>query len=387
MPRKGTRHRLDDGISKDATGYSVRASVGTGRNRRSRERRFPLTLRWPEDAGYLKAQRAQLESELRDEATTEDGPAPNRGTWAADVLTYLKKMKPSLDAATYKSRASELKAWTAAIGDERSRYSLRKADVQRIIDTWKAAEVSPKTILNRVRTFKHVYRTLDSKRARTPADDVRLPARVKTRPRDVDRKTIRRVIANLIRAERRGHLRDSKTRARFLVRITTGQRPSQIMRAKAADVDFERRIWWVPAGKGGDPVPLYLNNDMLNAWTLFAAANAWGDFDTRSAARVIHAAGWPKNIRVYNARHTVGIALSERGEDIGDIQAWLGLRTVEIARAHYVPELFSRMKAMSERLDGHVKVSARGARYAGTPPEQRRSFKKRARGTRSPAGS
>jgi integrase len=366
MPRRGTRQRLEHGISRDATGYSVRVVVGSGAARRERERRFPPTLQVPDDLPFLRAQRAQLEADLRGELRDQDPDVDAaRGTWAGDVRTYLTTMKPHLNPATYRSRVSELKAWTAEVGS-RPRHHLRHADVARTIGRWRAAAVSAKTIRNRVRSFRHVYRMLDGKRARTPADEVELPKIVKRRPRAVDVQTVRTVIARLIKQERAGRLRDGKTRAWFLVRITTGQRPRQIMATTPRDVDLERRVWLVPPAKGGDSVPLYLNDDMLVGWTLFVASAAWGPFDTTSQARVLRRAGWPADIPIYNARHTVGMAFSESGEDLGDIQAWMGHRHIQTTRDFYVPGLFSRLKAMSLRADKRVALSPRWARFVGT---------------------
>ena len=52
----------------------------------------------------------------------------------------------------------------------------------------------------------------------------------------------------------------------------------------------------------------------------------------RMEARVLHRAGWPENIRIYNARHSVGIGFSEGGEDLADIQAWMGHRRIQTTR-------------------------------------------------------
>lgn len=375
MPRKGNRRRLEAGISLDETGYSVRASVGSGPHRRSRELRFPLTV----DLPYLRSQRAQMEADLRKELQQRDPDAmpADRGTWAADVQAYLRRVERHLQSTTFKSRRAELRQWTIALGEGRSRYSLRKSDLERIIGEWRAAGVRAKTILNRVRTFRHVYALLEGKRAKTPADDLVLPKIPKSTPRDVDVKTIRRVIANLIRQERSGRLRDAKTRARFLVLATTGQRPAQLKRTQPADVDLERGIWWVPPAKGGEAVPLPLNSEMLIAWRLFVAAKAWDSFDTRGFGRVIRRAGWPAHIRVYNARHSVGIALSERGVDIGDIAPFMSHSRVQTARDFYVPMLFSRLKAASDKLDGRLELTARGARFAGLLKHARKHRKKR----------
>lgn len=399
MGRKGARHTLETNIAQDATGYSVRAKVTHGGHVYSRERRFILPAL---DLPFLRAQQATLESELRAELLEQEpdaAPKP-RGTFAADVQAYLKRVKARLDPATYRSRVSELARWVEVFGD-RARHTLRAADVERAFAQWQVkpdeprrertdkngrtvkprpwSAPSPKTVQNRVRSLQHLYRTLDGKRAKTPADDVTWKKPTKTRPRAVPVETIRATIAGLLAQEKNGRLRDAKTRARFLVLVTTGQRPAQVMRTTARDLDLTRKVWFVPAAKGGEPVPLPLNADMDIAWRLFHAASAWGKYDTRSFARTLRTAGWPADVRPYNARHSVGIALSESGEDLGDIQAWMGHSRVQTTRDFYVPLLESRLAAMSERSAKRLDLDPQGARYGGTPPEKRKKRPNRAK--------
>jgi integrase len=192
----------------------------------------------------------------------------------------------------------------------------------------------------------------------------------------VDVRTIRTVIARLIKQERCGRLRDAKTRARFLVMVTTGQRPVQLARTTERDVSIEKRLWLVPSAKGGEPVDLPLNEEMAAAWQLFIRANAWGTWDSRSFARTLRRSGWPEGIRPYNARHSVGFALSEAGVDLGDIQPFLSHSQLQTTRSFYVPGLHSRLKAASDKLDHRVDFSPRWARYVGTSEEQRKSHRK-----------
>jgi integrase len=98
------------------------------------------------------------------------------------------------------------------------------------------------------------------------------------------------------------------------------------MRAKPADVDLKRRIWFVRAGKGGHAIPLPLTGDMVRAWQAFKAADAWGPFDSRSFSKTIRRHGWPKGIRPYNLRHTFAIDHLLAGTPIGDLQGLLGHR-------------------------------------------------------------
>jgi hypothetical protein len=93
---------------------------------------------------------------------------------------------------------------------------------------------------------------------------------------------------------------------------------------------------------------------MMTAWGVFVEADAWGDFEINSFSRVLRSAGWPKGVRPYNLRHTVGIALSESGADLSDVQAQMGHKRISTTREHYVPVLGSRMQTISEGIDGRI---------------------------------
>jgi integrase-like protein len=62
----------------------------------------------------------------------------------------------------------------------------------------------------------------------------------------------------------------------------------------------------------------------------------------------LYAAGWPKDVRPYQARHSVASELGERDIDLGDVQGWLGHKHATTTRKHYAPVLVSRLKQASE---------------------------------------
>jgi hypothetical protein len=63
--------------------------------------------------------------------------------------------------------------------------------------------------------------------------------------------------------------------------------------------------------------------------------------------------GWPKGIRPYTLRHTVGLSLSELGVDLGDIQAHMGHASPTTTRI-YVPAVLQRLREASQKLDGRL---------------------------------
>jgi integrase len=265
----------------------------------------------------------------------------------------------------------------AVLGTTRRRHTITRDDVRAARVTWIGQGKSPKTVNNRVHTFRHLYRVLDGPDAETPCDHLQPLAIPKTPPVYISPELVQKVDAEIQRREHRGQqYHSAKTRARFRVLATTGKRPSEVMRAEPSDVDLQRRVWIVRDGKGGMSPGLYLNDDMLAAWKLFADADAWGSFSTNSLLRCLERAGWPKGVRAYNLRHTTWITASERGADLADIPAGAGHKSIATTRRHYVPVLESRMQKLSELLDGRFHFASVPPVPPDVPPADRQTRKK-----------
>lgn len=283
MPR-GPRRRLRKGISVDAVGITGRATAHGQR----RERRFPHDTPLDEIQQWISNTERLLEFETP--------PKLSRGTIGADAEKYYAAIK---DLVSFVQRRSDIRAWVETLGKKTRRASVTPARIREIRAKWLAAGKAPKTINNRVFSLHHLYRTLDGKRYPTPCDEID-PLPVHRRPAvRIPDELIRQLEAAMRASEQRGVLRDRKTRARFMVFASTGHRPSEIRRAQPEDVDFERRVWTPRDGKGGFCAGVYLNDDMFEAWKLFAAAGAWGWFDSGSFAKRIREAGLPDNITPY----------------------------------------------------------------------------------------
>jgi integrase len=334
MPRKGRRKKLARGIYEDQTG---RSAVCLGK-----EKRFPPFTPLATMRDWQDTIRKKLRGSGRAKAA--------RGTLAESVDQWAGLEQ---HLASWKERRAELRAWVALYGDT-PRAQLDAQDVRKAIGMWTQNEVAPKTIRNRLWSLKRLYKILDGPDADTPVDHVEPPAKVRRVITPVEPETILRVYNNLVIFEQSGRLLDAKTRARFMVRAVTGRRPVEIMRAQPDDVDLKRRIWRVRDAKGGWSEGLYLNDEMVTAWRVFADADAWGTFNTGSMAEVLRAAGWPKGIRPYNLRHSIGIGLSELGHDLADVGGWLGHTDLRTTRSAYVPVLQGRMQRLSESLAGRL---------------------------------
>lgn len=330
--RKGKRVRLAKGIFQDGNGRCVVF--------RGHETRFPPDT----PMELLHDALAALKRKLKGSGAVE----AIRGTLAEAVDRWEPQEK---HLASWMERRAELRAWVDHYGHVRL-TAIKAGDVRRVISAWSQAGLAPKTIRNRLWSLKHLYKITLGPKAETPCDDVEPPAKVRSIINPTSVETILTVYANLLRFEQDGRLHDAKTRARFMVRATSGRRPVEIMRAKPEDVDLERRIWRVRDAKGGWSEGQYLDDDALVAWQTFREADAWGDFSTGSMAEVLRYAGWPTGVRPYNLRHSVGMALSEAGHDLADVGAWLGQTDIRTTRRSYVPVLQSRMQRMGETLSG-----------------------------------
>lgn len=342
MPRHGRRLKVAPNVYRDDRGFEVQLCVHGQRVSKSFDLETPLrvVLAWRD------RRRRALERRIL--------PA-SRATLRADVARFVRSIRY---LRSWKSIASHLSAWEALYGDW-PRHRIAEDEVRQAYSTWAEAGVAPKTIRNRRQALQQLFHVLDGKDGDgrplpTPVDDVEAPAPPRPMPIAVDAWLIREVAANLYQQELAGRLRDATTRARFLVLAASGRRKGEVEAIEPRDVDLERRVWRVRDAKGGYSDGIYLNDDLLAAFELFFACGATGAFDARSFARRLRWCGWPPDVRPYNLRHSVGIALSDAGVDLADVQAWMGHRHIATTRAFYVPVRGGRLQRASEQLTGRL---------------------------------
>jgi integrase len=279
---------------------------------------------------------------------------------ARDVVQYLRTRK---HLTSYITERAQLRAWVHRY-PRLSRWALTAMHIREAVADWQSLGYSAQEIRHRVRALRRVFRYLDGPREPTPCDDVTLP-KLPRRQRVITEEDIRRtddlirqVAVRLRAAEIAGKLRDQKTRARYLVMATTGQRPAQIRRAKPEDISLDQRLWIVRPAKGDYGSLVWLNDDMLAAWQLFISAKAWGHFNKRSFARVLHSNGWPKGIRPYGMRSAVGVAMNASGVPLEDVAALFGHTSQKTTRTFYVPALLARLAAASQAIEGRIGPAA-----------------------------
>lgn len=402
---------LPPGVTREPDGRLL-ARVQVGKSRP--KRRFPAETDPAVVAAWIETTRAQL---LKARADYGEAPIvahrPARdgsGTLDADVARFLPQIagRPSTAADT-----SHLRAWPAVVingvrlGTMRrsaitselinlaiaqwrtmpTAHAIRRVRVtmhtrdghtmpayERKAPATSGAVVADRTIRHRCRMLADLYHALDGKRAPTPVDDARIPTVPKPHPIGVTADIMLRVAGRLAQAaqprrrvraphdpeayaiRQAARCRDyQQTYARYVVLVTTGQRPVQVMRAKPEHVDLEGGTWLVMSAKLEPAHTILLTADMRQAWQAFIDADAWGDYDTTTHANRVHAAGWPHGIRPYNARHTLMIDALKAGIDLGDVQALAGHTSPVTTRRFYGPVIVDRQRAVTQKLEGRMK--------------------------------
>lgn len=335
------RTRIGLGIYRTAYGFAV-IWKDAGRNR---EKHFapdtPHTT--------LTAFRRQQTKTARH----APGVAATSGRFPRDVVRYLRTRKGK---ACYKSERSHLKAWLPRFG-RGGRHAITPEAIQLQLADWSGK--SAKTIRHRLNVLTQLFHLLDPKQP-TPCDRayVARPKLPKRRPQGVPDDIIAATAERLAEQERRGKLRDGKTRARFLVLATCGKRPCQVMRARRLDLQWTARVWDVEPAKNSLGGPLWLNDEMLAAWQAFDRAEAWGDYDPVSFAKTLRRNGWPAGVRPYNMRHQTLQTLSKKGVDFGAVQQAAGHASPDTTRRHYVPHELATSAAASAAIEGRFPVTA-----------------------------
>lgn len=355
---RGRRKRIAEGVYEDQSGWASTVKVGT----RQREQRFPVGTSLEFIAAWRRETRDQLIDDREDAEKAGTAPPPP-GTFAGDLVTYEKTIAHRVG---YKSDRSHLRAWLPTIGPL-ARRKVRPSHAKTMIQAWQTAAKSARTIRHRVRVLRELWRHFDGPHAPTPVLGLMLPKPPAPHPVAVPWATVQAVASSLKRGlvGTKGHgpkrtkakihyAASVKNYARFLVRATTGQRPTQIMRALPDDVDLQRKIWFVRAAKGGVAIALPLDAHGVKAWKTFIAAKAWGNFNVSSFAHLLRRHGWPKDVRPYSLRSTFAIDLILGGADLGDVQGMLGHRQIETTRTHYAPILIARLRRAGKQRKGRT---------------------------------
>lgn len=327
MPKKGARTRVASGIYLDKYGYE--AIVG-------RTKHFPqASQRFPPDTPLAKMQRWQLN--VRSARLTERPDSTQaRNTLAADIPAYLKTL--AKDARTWPNIL--LRHWLNSPLAAQRRHEITRGDVKAQLAAWTDAGAAASTVNHRLRALRALYHELDGKDAPNPTTGIQKQREPDAEPRAVHPAVAFAILEQLRPIGKKGAKRDSATKIRLRVMVTTGLPHSQLMRLARRDVDFTKGVFYARPrrkGKGAPGAWLPLLPQAVDALKAYDAAKLWETSFSRDSMRrsfrlavekVVQAADasgvalhLPPKLRPYDLRHSFLTAAYLATGDLRAVQA------------------------------------------------------------------
>lgn len=187
--------------------------------------------------------------------------------------------------------------------------------------------------------------------------DLVRPAKSKKLPVVLSQEEVRTIL---------GRIRNPVVRMSLRLIYFCGLRVSEATRLTPADVDWERRLLWVRAGKGGKDRSIPLPSGMLEtlknyrqrcqcrSW-LFPGKNG-GSLSISALQRgfgdAVRLSGVEKRASVHTLRHSYATHLLERGVDLRVIQELLGHQSLQTTTiyTHLTAGVLARLDVALEQL-------------------------------------
>jgi integrase len=314
------------------------------------------TLRFPLDTPrreIYKAVEKRIEA-LRAQFQISGGD--NRSGFSGDALAYLQ-LPQILKLATFPERKMQIETLAAHFG-ACNRHTITKRELETVLGKWQAERHwEPGTFNKWLTAIKSLYAELEDPEGRSPnpARKIRYQDEPDPMPRAIDYAMIVRVLERLKPADHSrnriafsaehnarawaaegrsntqiaARLGVSETairkllarppmsgareaeRARLALRVMafTGLRQGQIQKLRPEHWDRpQTRVWVTQSGKGDRSFWKPLDPQGVAALDAFAAAEAWGKFDTHNARRIWRAAWKAESLtnppRPYDLRHS-----------------------------------------------------------------------------------
>jgi integrase len=350
MARGSRGRRLAQGIYEDASGLAATVSVGSGKDKLQREKRFPAGTGLKKMKDWQDETRVALRHALK---------APARGTLAAKLPKYVEIVKP-LIPASWKDRERDLNAWLPLFGHRRVESLTTKEITDQLLE-WRT-KTSARTCNGRRDALSHFYHWLAGrdlqKRHKLSGGPVEGAIRFTTpdpTPKALPLGVIDRVLAKLtpprVYPRSEGH-----TSARLRLMRWTGARPSQLgrLRAEHFDLDSAIKSVTIPRGKRGKVVRIPLiSEDAIQSAEDFIKWKAFEEWSCPSANKALaiacKAAG-VKTFNLYVIKHSVASHLRASGADLADVQDTLG-HTDAKTTAIYAPPVSRKQLEMFRTLE------------------------------------
>jgi site-specific recombinase XerC len=345
MPKnRGKRETIAEGVYKDKNGYEVVVSVGSGKNRRSKAKRFARGSGMREMTGWQDKIRGLLRKKA---------PKVTTGTLAQWIRDYLKG-KTAMPS--YKARRADAEAWLPIFG-ERPPMSLIKNELQQQVNAWTEEGVAGSTVRHRLTALSGVIDEFKDADDHNPARGVKRPPEADQEPCTLTDEIVQEIL---------DAMPTSRTRAMLKVMAATGHPFERQRQLAPAHVQLDqRRVYLVARKKGKGTAGRWygLTKDGVAAYTEFVNQDAWGGVTKESLytsfmrghaaanrARAKHGLALLPPTNPYRLRHYFGTKAYAR---LGDIRAVAELLdcTVETALRYTRGAVPARMQAVVDALN------------------------------------
>ncbi len=354
MPtNRGKRETIAEGIYKDKGGYECVVTVGSGKTRRSKAKRFNRGTGMREMTDWQDRTLGLLRKKA---------PKATTGTLAQWTRDYLKG-KTSMPS--FEARRADAEAWHPAFG-ERAPASLTKNELQQQMNTWHEAGVAGSTLNHRKTALRAVL-------AEFLDEDAPNPTKGLTRYPEAD--VVPRALSPEVISEIIDAMPPSKSRAMLKVMAATGHPPERQRKLVPLHVQLEqRRVFLVSRkkGKGTSGRWYALTTEGVKAYREFVDLHAWGGVTKEAlytcflrGVAAANRARAKKNLpllppaRPYDLRHSFGtMAYAKSGGDFRAVAELLDC-TVETALRYTMGAVPVRMQAVIDGLDGREPKAAK----------------------------
>ncbi len=253
------------------------------------------------------------------------------GSFGADVEEYLSRVAAM---PSYSQRAAHLALWVAALGRDRPRGTITPAEIDRVLQDWLRAGLSPVTVRKRRTALQSLFVTLDGRFALNPVRASANPRVPPPEPRGLDYPTIARILAAMPDRQdaKPGTIaKPALGKLRVAVLAYTGMPPGALQALTAPDVDLigaTVRLVARRKGRGAAARVVPLTTDGVAALRMFHVAHAYGRFATealnRSFKRAAKRVGVDPRVRLYDLRHSFGMEIYRLRGDLATVARFLG---------------------------------------------------------------
>lgn len=293
--------------------------------------------------------------------------SPTRGTFAADVATYLTRIAA---IPSYKQFAAYLEDWLQALGRDRPRRTITATDIDTTMQQWDKDGAGVATLRKRRMVLMSLWNRLDGKDAPNPLRAARNPPAAKPEARALPYPLISKILAAM--PERTEKQRATKRRVTVIA--YTGIPPKQLGKITPADLNLRAetvRLHPRTKGRGVEARTLPLIAAGVQAFREFHRGHTYGPFRediTNREFRWAAARVGVHGVTVYDLRHSFATALYLEVKDLETVARFLQHSTTALTQRY--------AKAATDHVD-RAAAKALGRSLSHLPVLTRKQARKR----------